>query len=787
MRALDRKMLRDLWHLKGQALAIAAVIACGVAIFIMLLSTLDSLRLTRAMFYQDHRFADVFASVHRAPISVQARLTEIPGVQDVETRVVASANLDVIGFDEPVSSLMVSIPDNGEQLHNKLYLRSGRLPASGRDDEVLISESFALAHEFQTGDVLYAIINGKRKKLSITGTAISPEYIYQLQPGSAWPDYARYGILWMNQQALAAAFDMEGAFNNITLRLSRDAQEAEVIDRLDEILAPYGGVGAYGRDDQLSNNFLNEEFKSLQQTSSMFPTIFLGVAVFLLNVVIGRLVTTQREQIAALKAFGYRNRDIGSHFLKLMLLIVALGMAIGIGLGAWLGKGMGNLYMIYFKFPYLIYDLQTSVILSAIGANLGAALLGTLFAVRKGVSLQPAEAMRPAPPTVYRQTWLERLGIGRWLSPPNRMILRHIERRPVKSTLTVIGIAFACGINMTGQFQGDTVGYMMDLHYNIAQRQDLTLTFTDPTSLQARHNLQGMPGVEHVEVFRAVPVKLIHGHREHRTAILGIEDHSDLRQLLDADLNPIPLPQSGIVLTDFLGQMLNLKVGDTVHVELLEGRRTVEQLPVVGLVKEYLGVSAYMHIDAVNRLMREGHAISGAYLAIDPAQQTDIFHQLKQTPRIATTVQRQHEIDNFNKTMDQTMIFITMISTFFAAIICFGVVYNSARIALTERSRELASLRVLGFTRGEISYILLGELAILTAAAIPLGLWIGYALCGMIASELQSELYRVPVIINASTYTYAAIVVVIASLLSGLLVRRQLDKLDLIGALKTKE
>ena len=787
MRALDHKLWRDLWNLKGQAAAISLVIACGIAIYIMFLSTLDSLELSRASFYDNYRFAQVFASLKRAPESLRSRILEIPGVINADTRVVANVNLDIKGFDEPVTGKLVSIPDQGDPPLNRLYLRNGRLPQQGHEDEVVVSEVFADAHNFKPGDTLVAILNGRRKALTIVGSAISPEFIYQLRPGSAWPDYKRYGVLWMGHSGAAAAFDMEGAFNDVTLSLGSDARLDDVIDRLDELLRPYGGFGAYGRKDQLSNNYLDEEFKSLQKSAAMFPVIFLGIAVFLLNVVINRLVATQREQVAALKAFGYTNLAIGVHFIKLVMMIVGIGSLAGVALGIQLAHGMSNMYMTFFRFPYLLFDLEPAVIVVSVLSTVAAALAGTFFAVRSGARLQPAEAMRPAPPASYHQTWLERSGIGRWLSQPNRMILRHIERRPFKSLLTIIGIAFACGINMTGQFQEDTVNYMMDLHYGLSQRQDLSVTFTDPTSQRALYNLQQMEGVEHVEGFRLVPVKLQHGHRSHRTGIFGIRSGGDLRRLVDTDLNPVTLPQAGIVMTDFLGQKLGIKVGDTVTVEILEGNRPVKQVPVVALVKEYIGITAYMDLEALNRLMKEGHAISGAYLSIDSAHADAVFRRLKETPRVAGATQRQVEIDNYNTTMDQTMIFITTIATVFAVIISFGVVYNSARIALTERGRELASLRVLGMTRAEISYILLGELALLALVAIPIGWLIGYGLCDMIAANLQSELYRVPVILNSSTYAFASTVVLISALLSGLLVRRQLDKLDLIGVLKTRE
>lgn len=787
MTALNHKLWRDLWHLKGQAFAIALVIMSGVATFIMFLSTLDSLTFTRSTFYQDYRFAEVFSSLTRAPQSLAERINEIPGVDKVETRVVAFANLDVPGFGEPVTGRLVSIPEGREALLNLLYLREGRLVEPHRSDEVVMSEAFADAHGLHPGDKLHAVINGKRRQLIIVGTALSPEFIHQLRPGGVFPDFKRYGVLWMGREALGSAYDLEGAFNNVVLGLGRDAQVEDVIDRLDDLLDPYGGGGAYARKDQLSHRFLTEEFNQLGHMANIFPVLFLGVAAFLLNVVISRLVTMQREQIAALKAFGYRNRDVVLHYLELVMVIVISGVVTGVLVGIWLGHGMSGVYMEFFRFPFLLFQLKPAVVINAAAVSAVAATLGTLLAVRKAAALRPAEAMRPEPPARYRETFIEQLGLKRFLSQPTRMIFRHIQRRPVKSALTVFGIALACGVTMTGRFQNDTVGYMLDVQYGQSRREDLAVGFFEPTSKKAKFALQSLPGVERVEVFRSVPVRLHFEHRQHRTGISAMEPGGEIARLLDADLKPIRLPEQGILLTDFLGGMLGVKAGDDIIVEVLEGARPVRKVRVVGLVKEYMGVTAYMNLDALNHFMREGPAISGALLAIDEQYLPSLFERFKQMPRIAGVFERKQEIRNFHRVMDESMLFVTYVATIFAVVIAFGVVYNSARIALTERSRELASLRVLGFTRGEISYILLGELAVLTLAAIPLGLYLGYELCAWIAYALQTELYRVPVVINANTYAFAATVVIVSSVVSALMVRRKLDHLDLIGVLKTKD
>ncbi len=785
MRALDRKLLRDLWQMKSQALAIALVVMCGICTYIMFLTTLEALRTTQDIYYRDYRFAEVFVSLKRAPEPLRLRIQEIPGVDRAETRVTAQVRLDMPGFAEPVSALMVSVPDGGRHGLNALHLTQGHLPL--RADEVVVGTPFAQAHALQMGDRFSAILNGRRQMLTLVGTALSPEFIQQMRPGSVFPDYKRFGVMWMGRQALAQAYDMQGAFNDLALSLLPGADSQSVIDRIDALLDPYGGLGAYARRDQLSHRFLSQELEQLGTLAKLFPVMFMGIAAFLLNVVIGRLVAMQREQIATLKAFGYGNFAVLWHFLKLVSVITGLGIVSGTALGVWLGRELSAIYMEFYHFPYLKFTLQPATLAEAVLASLVAAGTGTLFAVWRAATLRPAEGMRPEPPARYRETWVEKLGLKRWLSQPTRMIIRHIQRRALKSMLTVLGIAMACGIILTGLFQRDTVGYMVNIQFGMSQRQDLSVTFTEPTAYRARFDLAGLPGVQHVEVFRAVPVRLRHGQSSFRTGIRGVEPGGDIQRLLDADLRPVALPADGILLTDFLARMLGVGVGDKVVVEILEGNRPVREATVVGLVREYLGVSGYMNLAALNRFMHEGPTLSGAYLSVDSARLPSLYTGLKGMPRVAGVAERVQEIRNFNRVMEETMLFFTYVSTVFAVIIAFGVIYNSARIALTERGRELASLRVLGFTRAEIAYILLGELGILSLVAIPLGLWLGVWMCYYIAQTMQNDLFRVPVVLVPQTYAFATAVVLVSALLSGLAVRHLLDRLDLIAVLKTTE
>lgn len=787
MKALDLKLLRDLWRMKGQALAIALVIISGVSAYIMFISTMDSLTLTRKKFYRENRFAEAFASLKRAPESIKERIREIPGVDIVETRVVAEVKLDVKGFPEPVTARVVSVPESGKPLLNKPYIRRGRLVEPWKDDEVVVSEAFADAHGFSPGDTLSAVINGRKKELVIVGIALSPEFVLQSRPGALSPDFKRYAIMWMGRDALADAYDMKGAFNDVSLTLTRAANLDDVLTRLDTLLDRYGGFGSYGRKDQISHRFLSEEFRQLRSISEIFPIIFIGVAAFLLNVVITRTVSIQRDQLATLKAFGYGNLAIGAHYVKLILIIVLVGVAGGIVLGIWLGKSLGGIYIIFYRFPYLVYRLNPSVAVTAGSITIAAAIGGTIHSVWKAASIPPAEGMRPAPPARYRRTVVEMLGMWRLLSQPTRIIIRNIERRPIKSVLAITGIAMSCAVMLGGTFSSDAVDYMIDAQFKQSHREDMTVTFVEPASFKALYALKGLKGVEHAEVFRSVPVRLKAGHRSYRTYIQGIEPLNTLYMPLDADLSPLRIPPDGIALSDYLGAMLGVGPGDTLTVEVLEGKRPVIEVPIVSLVNQYIGLTGYMDLRALNRLMREGEAISGAYLKVDSLYQREINGRLVDMPRVAGAVVRKNEIKNFYDTQAEVLLFYTFVASILAATIAFGVVYNSARISLSERSRELASLRVLGYTRGEISYIFLGELGIMTIAAIPLGLLIGKGLCVYIALKLSSDLFRVPAVIEYATYSLAAAVVVVAAVVSGLIVRHRLDHLDLVEVLKAKE
>lgn len=785
VKALDKKLLRDLLHMRGQVLAIVLIVACGIASLVTMMSTYYSLKLTQETYYSQYRFADVFVQMKRAPESLIPQLKTIPGVGTVQTRVVKDVTISVEGLAEPATGRLIGIPEQPTPMLNDLFIRSGRYPERG--DEVLASEAFALANNLALNDTVGAIVNGRWQDLRIVGTALSPEYIYEIRGTEIVPDNQRFGILWMQRNALSTAFDLKGAFNDISLSLMPGASEAEVIFQLDQALEIYGGLGAVGRDNQISHKFISSEIDQLSAQAIIMPSIFLGIAAFLLNLLLSRLVSTQRDQIAVIKAFGYDNLAVCFHYLKLVMVVVLVGAILGTGLGGWLGAGMTRLYADFYHFPILRYEIRPAVLITALLVSVGASVLGAFLAVRRAVTLPPAEAMRPEPPATFRPTVVEKLGLQQWFSAPSRIILRNLERRPIQGLMSIVGLTVAVAILVVGRYFTDAMDAIVDIQFRTIQREDITLVFNAPLSAQAQFDLYHLPGVMRAEPFRVVPARMRFGHYNKLTGITGVEPTSELRQLLDSQQRPVTLPPEGLVLSAKLADLLQAELGDRITVEVLEGARPHRTVTVTGIFDELVGISAYMDIHALNRLMREGFTLSGAYLQVDAHQQSKLYSQLKQTPAVASVALRQTTIDQFEDIIGQSMAGFTVVLIGFASVIAFGVVYNAARIALSERGRELATLRIIGFTRGEIAYILLGEQAVLLAIAIPAGFALGFGLAALMTRLYDWELFRFPLVITPASYAFAFVVIMVAAVVSGAIIRRQLNQLDLVAVLKTRE
>lgn len=785
--SLDRKLLRDLWHLRGQVFTVALIVACGIATYVTMRGAYESIERAQSGYYAKYHFADVFAQLKRAPNSLAERISTIPGVAVVETRVVVEVNLDVPGLEEPAIGRILSVPDDRLPLLNGVFVRRGRYIDSSRSDEVLVSEAFASANGLEVGNSIGAVINGRWERLRIAGIALSPEYVYEIRGADVFPDNKRFGVLWMSRKALGPLFNMEGGFNDVSISLSPGGSEPGVIKRLDSLLEPYGGLGAFGREDQISNRFLTDEIAQDRITGIFVPTIFLGIAAFLIHVVLLRLVSTQRNPIGLLKAFGYADFAVGMHYLKFALVAVLVGVGIGTPFGIWLGRGLARMYQNFFRFPELTFVAGWPLLGWSIAISGGAACLGALSSLGAAVAMPPAEAMRPESPPRFHEGIAERLGMAKLAALPTRMILRNLERRPWKAFLTILGMSFAVAILLVGFYFYDAIEYLVRVQFQTAQRDDVTITLNEPHGEQARFDVEHLTGVLHSEPFRIVPARLCFGHRSRRIALQGLEVGGDLRRVVDRSLAVARPPSEGVLLTKKLAEILEASPGDVITVEVLEGARPVRQLQVTGIVDELIGLSAYLELGALNRLMREGPTISGAYLSVDAKELPRLYAELKRTPAVAGVAVREAMLGSFYQTIAESLRISTLALVLFACVIAIGIVYNGARVALSERGHELASLRVLGFTQREIGTMLLGEQGILTVASIPLGFMLGYGICAALTAAMQTDLYRMPLVLNPNTYAIAVLIVSLASAGTAALIYRRLKYLDLVEVLKTRE
>ena len=787
MRALDRKLLRDLWHMRGQALAIALVLAAATSTFVLSFGVQQSLIQTRDTYYQRNGFADVFVTMTRAPRSVLVRLAAVPGVRIAEGSIQQYATLDMPGRAIPVRALINSLDERTSDRLNRLTLRSGRMPASGSASEVLLDEAFADASGLGPGDRLAAIVYGRRLDLQVVGTALAPDYIYALPPGDIIPDSSRFGIVWMGQRALEAATDRREAINAASLSLDPGASGAEVIRAVDTILAPYGGTGAYGRADHLSHAFLENELAQLDAMSRVIPPVFLLVAAFLVYVVLGRMIANERSRIGLLKAFGYSNWAVAGHYLKFALAIAVVATLAGSLAGIWMGRALTAIYAEYFRFPFLEFRISAQVFLAAGALAFVTTLLGAMGGMYKVARLSPALAMAAAPPPVYRSSLMERAGRRAGFTPIGHMIARHIARWPGRSAITTLGVAMAMALLFaTLQFL-DSSREMLDSFFYRAQGQDLTVTFTEPRSEAAIHELRQIPGVLRVEPVRLAAARISFADHSERAAIEGTTDSAMLSMRIDRSGAVIDLPAGGLLLSRQLADKLGVRVGDTVQVALLGGRRTVSRIPVAGVVDEYVGERAYANPATLHHIVRDAGSIGSALLRIDPAARDAILTQLKDRPGVLGVTEKAAALGKFEEMIDDNMYTMLFFYISFAGAIAVGVVYNSARILFSERAHELATLRVLGYFRREVGVVLLGELAMLIVLALPLGCLLGYGLAQLMTAMFSSDLFRLPFSPARSTYGVAALVVLSAAALTSLGVALRVSQLDMVRVLKGRD
>lgn len=785
VRALSIKVWRDLRQSLGQVLSISVLIAAGTMLWVVGQTSLSSITTAQQQFYQTQRFADLFAELVRAPRHVEAQLQQIEGVNQVQTRIREPVRLAVADFAAPIRGEALSLPDRHPAWLNAVQVQRGQPLESGRPDQALVLESFALAHGLAPGDEIEVIIRGRQIGLTIQGLVLSPEFVYTVAPGELMPDPQRYGVLWMAESALAQAADMEGAFNSVAVSVQSGASAQDVLAAVDRVLLRYGGTGAYLRADQPSHFFIEEELGQLRMMVTVLPLIFLAVAAFLVHVLSDRLVRNQRQQIAALKAFGYDNLSIARHFMMFAVVIAGVGVILSLWPSLWLSRWLIELYGEYFHFPAWQLRPNVPMFIVAAGIASGAAMLGAARAVRAAAAEQPAEAMRPPMPARFQRSRWEGL-LGRHLAQSSRMAVRNMMRHRLKTSFSIVGIGLAFSLIVLGLFQFNSVQQMLHTHYHKVMLMDVQVAFNQAVSDRVGAELRSVPGVQHVELYREVPVRLRHAHRSARSRLLGMDDTATLYALIDAQHRPQTHPAEGLLLTRWLAEALAVKPGDMVSVEVLGGRQQMLSLPLAAIVDEPIGSGAYLNRQALNRALQEGPSASGAWLLIDEQAEAELLSALHDRPHVVG-VTRIDEVERMVRGyLDDTFLGFMLVLLALAAAMAFAVLYNNARMALAERARELATLRVLGYGHTQVSWVLVAEVLLLVVMAIPLSWLLGLALSWGVQHALSTELFRLPWALNRQMFGIAAGSAILVGLVAAAIIHRRVHNIEMVSALKTE-
>jgi putative ABC transport system permease protein len=787
MRALDKKLLRDIWRMRLHALGVVLVLACGLALFVMAVGMRESLERTRGAYYAEKHMADLAVSLTRAPDRIAERLAEAPGVAAVETRIAGIAVLDLPQIEEPASARLVSLPRRGRPRVNDLMLMRGRWPDPARADEALVNQAFADALGLKTGDRLDATLHGRRQRLTVVGIANSPEFVFVSAPGELFPQPERFGVIWMPREALARAYDLYGAFNEAVFRLARGADVAATARALDEILRRYGSSGVHGRDRMLSDRYLSEELRQLATMAAFLPTFFLVIAAFLVNISLARVIATERSNIGLLKAFGYGDTAVAWHYAKSALIFAAVGALVGSAAGVAFGRAVADLYKVYYHFPRLDFSASATTFASAWLAALAAAGAGAFISVWRAARLAPAAALAPPRPAAFRKMGGMIDAIGRRLDAKSRIIMRRILRFPRRSATTAIGVALAIALLVVSRTFPAVMEHLLNVHFNLANRQDVTLTFVEAREMGVLHLIERLPGVIYAEPFRVEDVTLRHGGRRVQEPIIGVSPRARLSRMIGQTGQAFEPPLSGIVLARALARKLAAQPGDVIEVEQTRGRRVTTRVRVVGVAQPMVGSSAYMEASALARLMREPGRITGAHVLLDRARYRAFTKRLKATPALIGASFLSLAERSMRLSIDRSVGFMNVLYATFAAVMAGGVAFSAARVTLAEQERDLATLRVLGFTRAEVSYILIGELAALAFFAAPLGCALGIGLGMWLMSIFETDMYAFPFVHNPPGYAFAVAFTLGCVLAAAFVVRRDIDRLDMVGVLKARD
>ncbi|WP_291516053.1 ABC transporter permease [Bdellovibrio sp. ArHS] len=785
MKALSRKLQRDISSLRIQIITMAVLLACGTAILVASWSSYVTLKKAQTIYYEQYHFPDVFAELVKAPKSVVESLKNIQGIDHFEDRIILDALIDLPDLQEPAVGRLISFTEYS--VLNKIHLKKGRFPEPGTIPEVIVHESFASAHRIQPGGQISLQIKGQKKIFKVSGIGISPEYVYALSPLVPFPDDLHFGILWVDKKELSRLGDMQDSFNNIVASVKKTDDVDSVRLKIDQLLAVYGSTGSYDRSKQISNMFIEDEIRQQRSMSIVVPAIFIIVSTFILYTVLSRLISLHRAQIATLKSLGYTSFSLALYYLKLVSIILFLGIVPALVFAYGIGQWYAYLYARYFHFPSIDFSLSPQAVVIGTLAGFLPGWIASSISLFKVFTLQPAEAMRPPAPAKFSQSVFEKWQLLQFKDIQTKMILRNVLAKPWRTFLSILGVSAAIGILINGSFWTDMVDFMVQRQFRESSHEDMEISFLHPRKEDVIQELARIKGVYLIEGLRTAPVKMTYKNIEKITVINSRENADSLRPMIDKEGMHLQPKENQVILSQYFNKKYGIKVGDTVYFELTDRSKPKFSAVVGGFIEDVVGASVYANKSDLHRWLSEQPNINTVYLKVDPRWNNEVYIKLKEFPEVASIGVRKLLLESFTKNLSDMIQTFTVVLVLFAMTISAAVLFNMARITLSEKSWELASMRIMGFDIPETFRVLYLELGFQVLAALFPGLALGYGLSYLSTVWIHTDTFSFPLVINTETYAKAIVTIVIIYAVTGFFLYKKVRSLSMAEALKVRD
>ncbi len=780
---IDVMLLRMIGNSKGQFAAVLTIIIMGIAIFSALNMTSVNMDRTVETYYEQNRFADLFLQTAPVPGQEVERLERIDGVSHAMGRVTLDVPMVTENDDERVSLRLITTTGTADELSKSTLLKGKML--SGNSKEVLIIEQFANARKIDVGDQIKIQVAGVQRTLEVAGIVANPEYIYLMEnTQSIMSDEEHFGVCYVTEQFGQEAAGIPGSFNEILVSYADRADEDALIDDVENALDLYGVKQTVKQKDQLSNAVIQQELTQLNSMANSIPILFLLVAGLILMMMLARLVKRDRIKIGVLKAMGYRNGQVLLHYVKYALIAGVTGGLAGSLLGMLMAGGMTRLYLGYFHIPLLHIEFYYLYLVYAMALAAAFCTLSGLAGARGVLKIAPADAMRAEAPKTGKRILLEKLPfLWKRMAFSNKLISKNIFRNKKRTVFVLVGVTVTYAMMLFTTSMPGVIDQMMNEHFSEFQKMDYNISFFRPVQKSAVMDLTHLIDTEYVEGKLEYPFELANGNKKQAVSIIGLHADTKFYTFHDANGFKTDLPKRGMLISQNLSSALDAGKGDLVKVNSYIPNRDDVYIQVKGVIQQTLGMNAYMDIGAMGEGLLEKNVINGVYV---DSKDPEVNKKLLRASNIATVMSIADVRAVYDKYMTMMVLSIGSM-VLFSGILGFCIVYNATVVSLGEREMELSSLRVLGFGKREIFFMILRENNIIMILGVLLGVPVGNLMSEYSSAAFSNDLYSIDMTSDFNSMAMAGLYTVAFVLLAQLATYRKIQKLDFLQALKNRE